>query len=463
MAVFYVDSNIGTRTTGGGYGSFQTGTFAALGAANVYGNVEDALSDGAGANDYILASHLHDHTYAGNCYWLLTDVNDPLTVMSVSSTDVEQYTKGAREATANDGASDQRITGTQHVYGFTFFSSDQYQIQVSGTHVKMYDCLIEDLAGGNNVVVSSDGSSLELYDCVVNYSSVTASGFSVTRGAKLTMIGGGITSTAGGDGNVNSVTRNGFGAGGGNATYIGVDFSIVDVQLIANIGGNLGSDDQINIFFDRCILNASVSLCTEDMAAADKQVMAINSDGVDTAFDCKVFGAQITTDTAFYRDDSAAFTESGNKASFKVVTSSLASTNKPAAFDFTSQYYTLSDTATDTLRVYVLSSTALTDEDLYFDVVYPDGTTISQPNILTSTSLTLGASLPWFNPIASLTATPVALTANTDTWAGRTTENRYQIDIDTSADAGSDCAPIITMRFGVPSATIYISTDIDGV
>ena len=463
MAVYYVDSNIGTRTTGGGYGSFQTGTFAALGAANVYGNVEAALNDGAGADDYILASHLHDHTYANNCYWLLTDVNDPLVVMSVSSTDVEQYTKGAREATANDGASDQRITGTQHVYGFTFFSADQYQIQASGTHVKMYDCLFEDLASGNNVAVSSDGTSLELYDCVVNYSSVTASGFSVVGGAKLTMMGGGITSTAGGDGNVNSVTRNGFGAGGGKATYIGVDFSIVDNELIDNIGGNLGADDFINILFDRCILNASVSLCAEDMAASDKQVMAINSNGVDSSFDCKVFGAQITTDLTFYRDDSTAFTQSGDKASFKVVTSSLASINKPASFDFTSQYYTLSDTSTDTLRVYVLSATALTDEDLYFDVVYPDGTTISQPNILTSTSLTLGAALPWFNPIASLTSTPVALTANTDAWTGRTTENRYQIDIDTSVDAGSDCAPIITMRCGVPSATIYISTDIDGV
>ena len=60
-------------------------------------------------------------------------------------------------------------------------------------------------------------------------------------------------------------------------------------------------------------------------------------------------------------------------------------------------------------------------------------------------------------------AAGTALTANSDTWTGRTAETRYQIDIDTSGDAGADSVPIIRIYVAKPSIAVYFDTSVEVV
>ena len=79
-------------------------------------------------------------------------------------------------------------------------------------------------------------------------------------------------------------------------------------------------------------------------------------------------------------------------------------------------------------------------------------------NIATSNGNTIASSF-----VVDPLSTGTTLTTNTEAWTGRTTENRYQIDIDTSGDAGADCVPRIRLYIAKASSTIYLDTTVDVV
>ncbi len=102
--------------------------------------------------------------------------------------------------------------------------------------------------------------------------------------------------------------------------------------------------------------------------------------------------------------------------------------------------------------MYITSNTALTDKDIYIETSYPDGTNKQTPNFLSTAPATVGGTL-------DLMATGTTLTTDgSSSWTGALS-NLYQIDVDTSGDAGSDCQPIVKIYVTIPSVTIHIASE----
>ena len=120
------------------------------------------------------------------------------------------------------------------------------------------------------------------------------------------------------------------------------------------------------------------------------------------------------------------------------------SVTNPFWFDFPTKYATF--TANDILRIYLSSTETLTDNDVYFILTYPDGTTRNVSNYLSTKNsnilkagdeLSADTGSTWKNGAADLTG-----------------YNEYYVDIDTSVDVGSDGIPNITAYITKPSVTV---------
>jgi hypothetical protein len=257
-----------------------------------------------------------------------------------------------------------------------------------------------------------------------------------------------------------------FGGGGGTYEMYGVDLSDVVNTLFANTGSNFGSDDKITVRMDLCQLSSAVDTgalyFNETFAKPLNDILITRCSSVSASAEHRYyredFGGAISDDTTFYRDGSTAYDDSAQKVSVKITANTDNSRFAPLAFDFPTIDAALSSASTDTLRIYILSADTLTDADIWAEALYPDGTTKNIGNIATSQSNVLTGS---FAPDPLATGT--ALTTNTEAWTGRTTENRYQIDIDTSGDVGADCVPTIRLYFAKASSTIYLDTTVDVV
>jgi len=164
-------------------------------------------------------------------------------------------------------------------------------------------------------------------------------------------------------------------------------------------------------------------------------------------------GTTVEDNTSFYRDGSTAYEDSAQKTSLKIVTNTIVDRAGPARFNLPSIWLEASVATTDTIRIYILSATALTDADLWIEMMVPDGTNKHVGNWYSSGNLFNNLPL-----VPDVLATGTTLTTNTEVWTGRTTENRYHIDIPTSGDIGADCVPLIRMAVAKASLTMYVCT-----
>jgi hypothetical protein len=249
----------------------------------------------------------------------------------------------------------------------------------------------------------------------------------------------------------------GFTNGGGTVIAKGCDLSAVTGTLIADVGGDASVDDMINIHFDMCKLASGVAFTNEAFKSYNQRALftrcSDSSAAAEYQYHLHAFGGDVDDDSAIYRNEDEAFTESNQKISYKIVTNSDASLGSPLWLDFpVLRYSKLATGATDTLRFYLTSATALTDKDIYIEVSYPDGTNKQTPNFISSAPTTVGGTL-------DLMATGTTLTTDgTSTWTGGLT-NKYQIDVSTAGDAGADCQPIVKVYVTLPSVTIQIASE----
>ena len=268
------------------------------------------------------------------------------------------------------------------------------------------------------------------------------------------MQGGAIETISAGITNMNI---DGFTLGGGTINIKGVDLSGIVGTLIANVGSDVVNDDMISVRFDMCKLASGVAFTNETFKSYNQRVLAtrcsFTSSDAEYQYHLHAFGGDIDDDSAIYRNEDDPFTESNQKISYKIVTNSDASLTAPLWFDFPIlRYSELSDTAKDTLRFYITSNSALTDKDIYVEISYPDGTNKQTPTFLTSAPATVGGSLDVMATATTLT------TDGSSSWTGALS-NLYQIDVDTSGDAGSDCQPIVKVYVTIPSVTIQIASE----
>ena len=442
MAYFYVSTGggvTGTRAISGG-DTQRTGAFSAMAASDVYATIASAIDTGlATSGDIICVSDAHAYSVAAHLNYFGPLSGDFLTITTVSDTACETSTiaTAAQEfCTANNTAS---FRGRISAFGLWVKSNNDVGLGVSGTSLQMQNCIWEVTGSGDVFLYTSvDGAFMRAVDC--EFKGITGSLMRISNGSKV--VWEGCTTTG-----IDTLLSSSIGiGGGGHFTAIGCDLSSVTGSLWANGGNAADSDDVIQVEYRGCKLPATEpAFVTETLASQACRLRMSNTSGsaavAEYQFNETSFGGQVNQDDAIYRDGSTAF-PSGAKISLACATLTTATKATPFWFDFPTRYAELSNAASDTLRIYLVSSATLYDSDVWAEVSYPDGTTKQLYNFLSTRHTNI------------LDTNGTELTTNTEAWTNPpATPNYYQIDIPITD--GSDCYPTIRMYVAKPSATIY--------
>ena len=455
MAIFYVKlGGLATGDAGREATTPRTGSFATMTTANYYDNITDIfsvpttpLADG----DFIYVAHTHvyTHTVTGSMDWIGGGSSSIRSIISVDNANADQALKGAKEELrSGDSNADYNMRYRWYVWGMSLSPEDDIYSQYADSRTLFVNCDLIFPGNGDRLSASADGRQLKLIDCNVDFQS-TGGVVEVNNGARFEMYGGKIFNSV--SGSITTLTSYNFINGGGCIKLVGVDISQV-LKLVNGVGDG---SDTIDVHIHGCKTHPSIIYATALFTADTQRMLVTNSSSDSAAAEYSYYynsaGGDVTDQdaTGIHRDDTTPYT-SGAKISLKASTFLLTSVMQPFTFDFPTRYAKLS-TATDTLRIYFASTTALTDEDVFAEVMYPDGTNKQTYNFKST------------QPTDILAAGTAHTTDASSTWNNVTSENKYYMDIDTSGDAGADCIPIIRMNVTVASAIIYFDPCVDVV
>jgi hypothetical protein len=455
MAYYYVKTlvteiGLADGTDNGRFATQQTGSFAALTTAKFYSNITQAFAAPTppSSGDFICVSNVHDFTQP---YSLIYNgvVDELCYILSVQDSDINLTSTTTRGKETASGAPNDFVPTDVILSGLEILVGDIFQPMNS----KFYNCKITLLNASNYFALLGDGNIVTLIDSELAINEVNTD-IIIANGASLKWVGGSVTTISAG---LEILINGSFSNGGGVLDMQGVDISVVTGVLINGVGNDENSDDLVDVKLDLCKLAAGVSFVNETFKSYNQRALftrcSDSSAAAEYQYHLHAFGGNVDDDSAIYRNEDEPFTESNQKISYKIVTNSDASLGAPLWLDFpVLRYSQLSDLANDTLTFHLTSDEVLTDKDIYIEVIYPDSINKQKPNFLSSAPTAIGGTL-------DLMATGTTLTVDTtSTWTGELT-NKYQIDLDTSGIAGSDCLPIVKVYITKPSITIQIASE----
>ena len=451
MAYYYVKSGgtAAAATDNGRYASQQTGSFATLGAANYYNRVTDALAATTpiGAGDYICCASDHSYTgYSANAVFVGPGqwTNDPATLVSVDVSNMENELAGAYESAPSHRL---YLENMWNVKSMSLACGNSLFIDAN-TFVIANDTTFT-IDGNNKAFILDSECYVELYNCTIPFTEVgggTTQTINLFQRTKLYMKG--CTTTHG------TTPANIFADAEGSSLYVeDCDLSSAgSATMVAASSVNTNFTPFRPHKFHRCKLNASWAGpfdTAPDSTTGPDHSMLITQSGSTTGESESQFlyidpQGQAEEETGIYRTGSAAYPSTA-QTSLKVSTNTYTTRHRPFSFDFPTRYAELS-AATDTIRIYIVSSTVLTSADVWVNAGYADGTTPVLPAYLST--------------LPDEFTTP-ALTTNTEAWTSPpATPNYYQLDIATAA-GGSDCVPSIRVSVGKASSTIYFCPTVE--
>lgn len=454
MAFYYVKSG-GTATGDAGRTTTaRTGSFGAT--STYYDDIRDALSvpsTSIVAGDSIYCSHLHSFNNASSAIsYGFPATGIPIQIISVNDAAQDSSLTGAKEETN----SLIRFDGKSSSHGMTYDTSTSISCSIGNASTGFIKSLLNLTTSSDFVGATGDGSCIELIDTEIACSS-TSNGLQVQGGGALTMFGGTITAST----TIDDLLRASSGNGGGRIICEGVDLSTVTGFLLGNHGSNQTADDNVVMVINSCKLNASVGFVEETLTNLGTSILVTNSSSTSSAAEYQFYyedyfgSVEDQDDSGIHRDESTAFS-GGTKVSMKAVTKANASTGSSFSFDLHAIFAELSSASTDTIRVYFASTSTLTDNDVWVEMIYPDGTNKNEFNYIT-------------NQNADVIATGTTHTddSGSSTWKDGGSDlagsNEYRMDLDTSGNVGADGVPIIRVHIGKPSITVYFDTTVDVV
>jgi hypothetical protein len=434
----------------------HTGTWAAPpGTPTIHVSIVAAITAGAGSGDTIACSDAHVKDYGANT--VLTGstlgVTPPLIIMSVSDADTTVYSPGAAEST---GAGTRYLTFTGYLIIYGVYLAAGFQFRPAADHVIIQDSVLELL--GTNAIIDFGGANA--YFKLINTNVLCSGGVNntiIVRNCGHFEWNGGSIDT-GGFSPSNAFNNNHTLGNNGGAQVIcnGVDFShatdIIGTLNTASITQN------ICLRFQQCTLPSG---WTVPPAKSPSQRLELF--GCDTLaaseynFYTSTWGASLQNSTTVTRTSGEAIPD-GTYPSAKVVTTADCTPENPFTFELPVQYKDLSAAGTDNLKIFLASNTTLHVNDVYIDVVYPDGTNPGQANVITSAP-SLDSTKLGINPLGD-TTTELTDDSADSVWTGTPT-NEYRINVDTSGDvahASSGVMPRVFIHVAQPSATIYFDT-----
>lgn len=455
----YIVKNGGTATGDNGrYTSTQTGSFATLGAANYYDSIFDVTPAGGGVpttafttSDRILCSSAHNKDFGAALTLTAADNINHSVVISVDDSNMDAYLKGAKEGTAS-AVANVTLSNTWNFKGVSIQADGAFVCNTPGSDIRFDDGELLYIDNSNKTVSIGQPVKLTMINSDFNRAN-SQNSLSFTNGAFLEMIGGGTTGVDG-----NRFFHIGFASGRSAAEMHGVNLSSITSGNILNNAGGASTDDGIDILMDGCKMGGA-GFVNESFAHSNQRLIATRSSstsaGEEYQFFQRTWGGDVEDqdDAGIHRDESTAY-PSGTKVSFKVTSVASCSPQRCVSFDLTRDA-ALSVASTDTIRIYfaVLSATTLTDQDVWAEIMYPDGTNKNEYTYLSNqnadavaagTTHTTDTGSTWLDGVSAL--------------AGY---NEYFMDLDTSGDVGADSVPIIRIHVGIPSVIIYFDTTMD--
>lgn len=459
MAYYYV-KNGGTATGDGGrYASQQTGTFAALGAAGYYNDIQDAIDNSTtspAAGDSILCSDLHSFATTGGISYVGI-ATDPVRIVAVDDANIDQArttSNMARESNTGTGGID---LNNVFLSGIELENVNDIRINQD---VKAQDSKLIVSTSNASIVSTTDSGHSEFIEVEFALNDTT-SRFTVAAGNFMILKGGSVTTTTAG---LADFLRAGFTNGGGTVFVDGTDLTAVTGTLLGIVGSSPTADDIINVELRGCELASGVGFTDEDFAALAHQFIVQGSSATSAAAEYQYYlqalggSVEDQDDTGIHRGDDQAFEDSGTKISYKIDTNTDANLGFPFRFEFPMpRWAELSTAGADTLRFFVASTSALTDKDIFVEVLYLDGTNKNQTNYIATAPTTVGGTLDVLASGTTLT------TDSTSDWrdgaSALTGHNEYQIDVSTTGDAGADTVPLVRVYVTLPSVTIYLASE----
>lgn len=453
----YIVKNGGTATGDAGrYTSAQTGSFAALGAANYYNNIAAAQSATTSptSGDRILFSDLHSYS-----------VGSAINYTGVSSLDlhiicVDDANMDAGRTSGNRGAETCTSTSADNVFTNAVVSGVKLTggDNIIGRNASVFiDSEIVLSGGGDNLFLGgADNISLKLENSILAMNATSAY-INIGNGAFFRMSGGSVTSTT----TVTSFISGSAANGGMSAELNGVDLSAVGGTLISGMGASTTADDIVSVKFDMCKIATGVAFTSETFTGIHHRALFTRCSDTSAAaeyqYHLHAFGGDVDDDSTIKRAEDPAFADSGTTISYKIVTDANANAAVPLWFDVPiNRSAELSSASTDTLRFYVASTVALTNKDIWIEVLYPDGTNKQTPNLASSANTTPDGSIDLMSAGTALTTD--AASDWRDGVGALAGHNEYSIDVSTAADAGADTVPIVRVYIGKPSTTIQLSS-----
>lgn len=376
MAYFYVKQSLGTRTTGGGL-TKQTGSFAALGAANVYATIQLAIADSAPpvAGDFIFISDASTSTDAAI---ITIALPDGVQVWSVSDTNLDQYSAGAVIDNTAGLTTDWIIftpaaNGWGAFRGVTFNTNENVQCTAGDPYILFFtECTFQKQDVSGNVMVWGGGSCralrIHLKDCT--YDSAHSSNGIAATGCHLyidNLIAGG-----------GHVAMSFLIAHSGGLMSNVTEIINTDITPLLSASGDIYSfvaNDAVIANVRRCKIGASQGFSINPISRFN-ETMTVSS--VDTGdgyhyFRYEDMFAIVEEDTTQYLN---ATYNGTNGFSTKIITSAEVSPATPFKYKLcTLTSRDLSGASGETFKVELVSPTAgLTDTDVWIELEYQDNT-----------------------------------------------------------------------------------------
>ncbi|NIB44828.1 hypothetical protein HBA55_34930 [Pseudomaricurvus alkylphenolicus] len=456
MGYFYVSSVIGGRTTGGAL-TKQTGSFASLGAANVYASYADAQADGYGSGDIMCVSEDHDESASG---LTLTgpQSGDGGQLICVDDANCDTPVKASsKNFQHTGGGSFLTYDGIFYMCGLWSKAANDIVIASTNTFSMSEDCTFEaDGSFDRCLNISADGGYHLAINPTFKVNNTAAHLIGIGGGSVIDVVGGSVDAAV-----KPAAVFGDMGTRGFTSRLDGVDFTNVTNYILEDIGGTIGSDDNISVRMRGCkVASGLTAFVEEEFTNYTHRFEAYNcssdSAAAEYQFHVQGYGGYVDDqdDAGIHRDESMAF-PGGEKVSLHCVTNGMASLATPFFFDLPDWAVDLSNASSNKLRVYLVSTDSLTDLDFWLRVMFPDGTNKNlwnhadtrNPDRLATVGVTLSSDTgsTWKDGASPLTG-----------------YNLYYIDIDTSVigNGGANSVPKLRAFAAKPNAVIYLCTDI---
>ena len=281
MAFYYIKAG-GTATGDAGrYATAQTGSFAALGAANYYDSITDAnaATTAPAAGDEFRISDLHAESESNSiAIGIGGGIDNEFNIYSVSDTAIDQYSTGA-SVTTTGGSADANIDGNTNIFGLNFTLTDNLALGNTDRGV-IEDSTITLTGGGDTIQLQGQSAYLMLRNTNIEHDNTGAAVF-VGEGV-FKMEGGAI---GGGSASPDNAINTGT-AGEATIELDGVDLSDVTSAIIN--GGSSSNSRGIDVKLRGCRMAAGTSFVSGDftsevniywppIAAQHRQRLSINT------------------------------------------------------------------------------------------------------------------------------------------------------------------------------------------